>query len=146
MRLNQKKWFIGISILFGTVVLISTMSLSQNTVSFYNRRRLCSNLLDFLKEWSRLEALSSLVQLNGNPKMSDLHLCSPTKKDIVIEVTHIGSPPDLFKEGQGVIAEGKLSNDGLTMRARTLMETLEEKSCSGEALKSTAWKCYSGRS
>ena len=42
-------------------------------------------------------------------------------KGAVVHVQHKGTPPDMFKEHQGVIAEGRISPDGKTFVARTLM-------------------------
>ncbi len=38
-----------------------------------------------------------------------------------IQVSYKGSPPDLFKEGQGVVAEGTLENEGKSLKATRLM-------------------------
>ena len=32
-----------------------------------------------------------------------------------------GTPPDMFKEGQGVVVEGRISTDGQSLAARNLM-------------------------
>ena len=122
MKLNQKKWFIGISIIFGTVILISTMSLSQNTVYFYKPEEALQQSARLSQKVIKVGGIVKPGSVSWEPESVKLtFMLSNEKKDIDIEVTHFGSPPDLFKEGQGVIAEGKLSSDGLTMRARTLM-------------------------
>jgi len=38
-----------------------------------------------------------------------------------IKVSHKGTPPDMFKEGQGVVVEGILSPDGKSVKSRRLM-------------------------
>lgn len=43
-----------------------------------------------------------------------------------IAVTYTGTPPDLFREGQGVIAVGKLGDD-LTFTAQSLLAKHDEK-------------------
>ena len=42
-------------------------------------------------------------------------------KDTEIQVAHIGTPPDMFKEGQGVIVERQLNDQGSSMKSKTLM-------------------------
>jgi cytochrome c-type biogenesis protein CcmE len=38
-----------------------------------------------------------------------------------IKVHHNGTPPDMFKEGQGVVAEGRIEDGGKALVARSLM-------------------------
>ena len=38
-----------------------------------------------------------------------------------IKISHNGTPPDMFKENQGVVVEGRLSPDGKSMVAKRLM-------------------------
>jgi cytochrome c-type biogenesis protein CcmE len=42
-------------------------------------------------------------------------------KSVDIAVLHSGVPPDLFKEGAGVVVEGKLASDGASMKSTLLM-------------------------
>ena len=43
-----------------------------------------------------------------------------------LPVTYTGVPPDLFREGQGVIAEGKLEDDGI-FHATTILAKHDER-------------------
>ena len=57
-------------------------------------------------------------------------------------VTYTGILPDLFREGQGVIAEGKLGADG-TFQAETILAKHDEKYMPPEvagAMRKTAGK------
>lgn len=38
-----------------------------------------------------------------------------------IDVKHTGTPPDMFKEGSGVVVEGRLESGGKAMTSRNLM-------------------------
>jgi cytochrome c-type biogenesis protein CcmE len=59
-----------------------------------------------------------------------------------VPVTYTGILPDLFREGQGVIAEGKIGSDG-TFRAETILAKHDEKYMPPEvagAMRKTAGK------
>jgi cytochrome c-type biogenesis protein CcmE len=49
---------------------------------------------------------------------SSLHGFAVADGNNAVRVVYAGSLPDLFREGQGVVAEGKLGRDGVSSRFR----------------------------
>ncbi|MDQ2083343.1 cytochrome c maturation protein CcmE [Xanthobacteraceae bacterium Astr-EGSB] len=71
--------------------------------------------------------LGGLVQPGSVVKSDDLHIrFEVTDGNKAIPVTYQGILPDLFREGQGVIAEGKLDGAGV-MKADSVLAKHDER-------------------
>lgn len=121
MQKKQRKWFIGGLIIAATVVSMSVLSLKNNTVYFYTPDEAVEKYQELREKTIKIGGMVQVGSVEWT--MDTLHLkftlSDLNGSDIVVE--HRGStPPDMFKEGQGVVVEGTLdSKDHFT--ARTLM-------------------------
>ncbi len=70
--------------------------------------------------------LGGLVESNSLIKAGTTATFRVTDKIGTIKVTYTGQLPDLFREGQGVVAEGAVSPDGVFM-ADTVLAKHDEK-------------------
>jgi cytochrome c-type biogenesis protein CcmE len=70
--------------------------------------------------------LGGLVESNSLSKAGTTATFLVTDKIGTIKVTYTGQLPDLFREGQGVVAEGAVSPDGVFM-ADTVLAKHDEK-------------------
>ena len=60
--------------------------------------------------------------VNWDPESLKLEFILSNLKGVDIAVTHVGTPPDMFKENQGVVVEGKLADDKASaMTSKKLM-------------------------
>ena len=55
------------------------------------------------------------------PEDLSLDFVMTDMRDTDIMVHHKGVPPDMFKEGQGVVVEGRIEQDGKRIVSRNLM-------------------------
>jgi len=74
---------------------------------------------------SRLR-LGGLVETGSVTKSGTLTTFSVTDGNATVKVAYSGILPDLFREGQGVVAEGALSPDG-TFRADSVLAKHDER-------------------
>jgi cytochrome c-type biogenesis protein CcmE len=62
-----------------------------------------------------------------------LHFTLSDLKGAEIRIAHTGTPPDMFKENQGVVVEGSIAKDGKTMTSKHLLvKHSEEYKSSGD--------------
>lgn len=118
---RRNKWLLGGLVLAVTVLGLSFLNLEAYTVYFYTPEEAVQKAASLqgkdikvggmvLPGSSRWEAETLAL----NFVISDLN-----KRQIA--VSYRGSPPDMFKENQGVVVEGKIAADGRSFVARTLM-------------------------
>jgi cytochrome c-type biogenesis protein CcmE len=80
--------------------------------------------------------LGGMVEQGSVAKLSDgVTKFRVTDTQRTIGVTYKGALPDLFREGQGVVAEGTLNGDG-TFDARTILAKHDERYMPPEVAKS----------
>lgn len=124
--MNQKKkksmkWVIGGTVIGLAVIGVSFLNLGDNLVYFYTPGEAYAKGTELdgmnIKVGGMVKAGSvkwTAETLSLNFTMSDL-------EGHDINVHHTGTPPDMFKENQGVVVEGRLGDSGKTMVSRNLL-------------------------
>jgi len=98
-------------------------ALSDNIVFFYSPSDLVEK---HVAPGARLR-IGGLVETGSVVKSADERIeFSITDGNKNVKVAYQGQPPDLFREGQGVVAEGVLSAPGL-IRADTILAKHDER-------------------
>jgi cytochrome c-type biogenesis protein CcmE len=94
----------------GVAVGLVLFALRDSIVFFYTPSEVAEKHLDSGQRFR----LGGLVE-NGSVKRSEGTMVSfvITDKRSTLPVTYTGVLPDLFREGQGVVAEGMLTNEGV---------------------------------
>lgn len=118
---NSARWIIGISIIGIAVVTISLVQLGDNVVYFYTPGEAVTKAPDL--KGKNIKVGGMVVAGSVLWKAEDLAL-SFTLSDLKgaeISVAHKGTPPDMFKENQGVVVEGTISSDGKSMQSKHLL-------------------------
>jgi cytochrome c-type biogenesis protein CcmE len=113
---------VGLGVLGVAVALVLT-SLTDSIVFFNSPTDVVEKQV---KPQTRIR-LGGLVQPGSVVKSDDLHVrFEVTDGNKAIPVTYQGILPDLFREGQGVIAEGKLDPAG-TLKADSVLAKHDER-------------------
>ena len=91
----------------GLIVFQATRS--QSTVTFYTPAEVYAKPQDFLNKIFRVSGLILKGTKSWDATTKDLNFKMTDGQGHDFFVHYRGLPPDLFKEGQGVVVEGKIS-------------------------------------
>lgn len=118
---SKSKWVLGGLVIAAAVVTISFASLQENLVYFYTPTEAVAKAAELSTQTIKVGGLVKPASVVWVPEQLSLSfvVTDPNGKDI--EVKHNGTPPDMFKEGQGVVVEGRIDDAGKMMVARNLM-------------------------
>ena len=139
-RARRRLYFIilGLAAL-GTAVALVLMALRDDIVFFYSPTELQTK---HVGDTHRLR-IGGLVEEGSVLKEGSTVNFRITDLVNTVKVTYVGVLPDLFREGQGVVAEGRLDKDGL-FHAQTILAKHDEKYMPPEVAdalkKSGQWK------
>lgn len=115
------RWGIAGFIIVVTVVAISSLNFGGNIVYFYTPAEAKTKAAELSGKTIKIGAMVQDGTTQWDANAVTLRFTMGDMQGHDIKVTHKGSPPDLFKEGQGVVAEGRLSADGSEFTAHRLM-------------------------
>lgn len=118
---NRFKWTVGILIIAAAIGLIATTQLSSNVVYFYTPDEAYAKASEISGSTMKVGGMVVPGSVVWKPESLDLGFLISDLKGHEINVSHKGTPPDMFKEGQGVVVEVLLSADGKNMSSRRLM-------------------------
>ena len=120
-RSNSKKWLIGIGIIALAVTAIAMTQLSSNVVYFFTPDEAQAKAAEISTQTIKVGGMVVPGSVDWKAENLDLGFKITDLKGHEIQVKHKGTPPDMFKEGQGVVVEGTISADGHSMTSRKLM-------------------------
>jgi len=107
-KVKERIFFLVISlILFGTIVVFVLRTLEENVVYFLSPTEIYEKTNISFDEKIRIGGLVKVNSIKKN-ETSINFIITDTKKEII--VSYKGLVPNLFSEGKGVIAEGKLKD------------------------------------
>lgn len=130
---STAKWIVGGVVIAGTVIALSFLSLGENAVYFYQPEEATKMSERLSKREIKVGGMVKEGSVEWVAEAVNLTFTLTNMAGIEISVQHRGSPPDLFKEGQGVVVEGKISQDGSSFQAKRLMvKHSEEYKAPGE--------------
>src|SRR5690606_22205586 len=116
---SQRLWLIGAAGALGLGAVALAATALQDTVAFFYEP---SDLLEKngIGE-GRSARVGGLVEVGSETHGSDGALMFRiTDNRHAVPVVFEGIPPDLFREGQGVVAEGRFDADGTLIASRVL--------------------------
>ena len=128
-RKRRRLYILGLFLLgLGTATALTLTAFQDNLVFFYSPSDLQAKQLPP----ERLFRLGGLVEpgsiertaVSGEARAVEVRF-RITDLDHTVPVVYAGILPDLFREGQGVVANGRLGPDG-TFRARELLAKHDE--------------------
>ncbi len=118
---NNTKWIIGGIIIIGSVIAMTFLSLGENLVYFYTPSEAIAKEAELEGVNIKVGGMVKDGTVKWKADQLSLKFIMSDNKGHDIAVQHKGTPPDMFKEGQGVVVEGRLTNNGTTMISRNLM-------------------------
>jgi cytochrome c-type biogenesis protein CcmE len=110
---------IGIVAMCGAA--IAKLNFGDNLVYFYTPDEAFAKAADLSAKNIRVGAMVKPGSVQWDAHNLQLDFVATDLKGHEIEVSHKGIKPDMFREGQGVVLEGKISPDGKTFAANNLM-------------------------
>jgi cytochrome c-type biogenesis protein CcmE len=126
---HKRLLFIGlITAGLAAALALALLGLRQNVTYFYTPSEILEKRSELLKE-NKYVRLGGMVEKGSIKKTGrdglDLSFVVTDFKQSV-KVRYQGLPPDLFREGQGVVAEGRLGENN-RFEASTLLAKHDEK-------------------
>ena len=115
------RWIIGGIIIAGAVVGISLLSLGDNLVYFYTPAEAYAKAADLSGQTVKVGGMVQPGTVKWQADQLSLDFVMTDLKGHEIKVHHNGTPPDMFKEGQGVVVEGRLEDGGKSLVSRNLL-------------------------
>lgn len=121
IKAASTRWLLGAIVIGAAVIAIATAQLGDNVVYFYTPDEAVAKAAELSKKNIRVGGMVVPGTVDWQAQNLSLAFTVSDLKGHEIRVTHNGTPPDMFKENQGVVVEGYLAADGKTMTAKTLM-------------------------
>lgn len=104
---------VGAAIVIGALGMIAYQATrSGSVVTFYTPQEVYADLPRFERQTFRVSGLVLRGSKRLDPQTHVLHFEMTDLKTHNFHVQYQGTPPDLFKEGQGVVVEGYLDSLG----------------------------------
>jgi len=123
-RKKRRLYMLGLAMLgLGTATALALTAFQDNLVFFYSPSDLAAQHVG-----NRSFRLGGLVEQNSVKRMPDGLSIEFRVTDTAqsVAVSYAGIVPDLFREGQGVVAEGRMGPDGVFI-AREVLAKHDEK-------------------
>ena len=121
MKQSYLKWIIGLAVIIVAGAAISMLNFGDNIVYFYTPKEALEKSPELSVKTIKVGGMVKSGSVDWKPEDISLAFTLTDMKGSEINITHSGTPPDMFKENQGVVVEGKISQDGSAMIAQRLM-------------------------
>ena len=95
----------------GGIIFISLLNIQQFSVYFYTPEEAVQQAAQLKDKEIRIGGMIKPQTVNWQPKDLSLAFTLTDFKGHEINVRHRGAPPDMFKEGAGVVVEGHLASE-----------------------------------
>jgi cytochrome c-type biogenesis protein CcmE len=118
---SKVRWIVGGTVIAGAVVAMSFLNLGDNLIYFYTPSEAIANAAELSDQTVKVGGMVQPGSVTWKAEDLDLKFTMTDMKGNDIAVTHRGTPPDMFKEGQGVVVEGRLADGGKLMVSRNLL-------------------------
>lgn len=107
-RNNRMKWTLGAAVIGAAIVAMVSVQLGNNAVYFYTPDEAAAQARELTGKTIRVGGMVLPGSVAWNATELDLKFTMSDLKGHDIAVQHRGAPPDMFKEGQGVVVEGSI--------------------------------------
>ena len=121
MNINKGQIAAIIIVTLSLGLIIYQATRSQSTVVFYTPEEVYKDPAKFTNKLFRVSGLVLKGTKHWDSTTSQLNFLMTDMKDHNFLVYYKGLPPDLFKEGQGVVVEGVLSHSHVETQTNALV-------------------------
>lgn len=113
MTMNSKRKKLALIIIFVIAFSIAMfLSLSKDQITyFYTVEEILQQPKNFQKKKIRVMGLVKKNSVNWDPQNTTLQFIITEQKGQNLQIAYMGIKPDLFREGQGAVVEGKLQGE-----------------------------------
>ena len=105
---TRTKFVVGGAVILAVIVALSLQELQKMTVFFYTPTEVLGSPTEFEDKTIRIGALVQQGSVDWNAQAIKLSFKITEDGKKSIPVYYSGVKPDLFREGQGVVVEGKM--------------------------------------
>ncbi|MBF0278897.1 MAG: cytochrome c maturation protein CcmE [SAR324 cluster bacterium] len=105
------KFLIGGLIIFAVLAAISFQGIQEMTVFFHTPAEILKTPDEFQDKTIRIGALVQAGSVKWDAKTLELSFNVTEDSQQFIPVSYQGVKPDMFREGQGVVVEGKMQGE-----------------------------------
>ena len=117
----KNRWMVAAFVLVGAIIGLSFVSMDKNSVYFYTPSEAKASARDLSRDLIKVGGMVKPGSVQWSAQDLTLNFILSDLKETEIAVAFKGTAPDMFKEGQGVVCEGKISEDGASISARHLL-------------------------
>ena len=106
---TRTKFVIGGAVILAVIVALSLQELQKMTVFFHTPAEVLASPMEFKDKTIRIGALVQQGSVDWDAQNIQLSFRITEDGEKFIPVFYTGVKPDLFREGQGVVVEGKMN-------------------------------------
>ncbi|MDA9951662.1 cytochrome c maturation protein CcmE [Oligoflexaceae bacterium] len=117
---NLGKWIVGALVVTICIVVVTTLNVKESLVYFYTPAEAAAKAPELSEKQIRVGALVKPGSISWESKELELGFVATDNEGLEINVAFHGTPPDMFKENQGVVLEGRIASDGKSFKAKNL--------------------------
>lgn len=126
MKRKNLKFIIGSVLIIVVVVWIFGSISSQNMTYYYTPSEVLEQYDELKEDTIRVMGMVSPDSLKWIPRQTKLDFLISDESGSSLQVNYIGAIPDMLREGQGVVVEGKMSGVGQFEADNLLVKHNEE--------------------
>lgn len=115
------KWIIGVGVLLVGGIAVSNLQFGDNVVYFYTPQEAFAKAAEVNTKTIKVGGMVKHGTVQWKAEDVALNFIMTDMQGVEIEVSHKGTPPDMFKEDAGVVVEGRIQPDGKKMVSQKLM-------------------------
>lgn len=124
MQGNDKKttkWLLGGGVITAAVVALSFLNLGDNLIYFYTPGEAFAKSAELDGQTIKVGGMVKQGTVNWQAEQLLLKFVLTDMDGTEINVSHNGTPPDMFKQGSGVVVEGRLMDNGNVIVSKHLL-------------------------
>ena len=126
MNKKKLKFVIGGLLILGVAVWIFGSISSENLTYYYTPSEVIEQYETLKEDTVRVMGVVKKQSINWNPQETKLVFEMSDDHEHFVKVEYQGAKPDMFKEGQGVVIEGRFSGPGHLVASALLVKHSEE--------------------
>ena len=121
MQKNFVKWMVGFGVVAVAIIATSFLNFGDNVVYFYTQQEAIAKAAELSDKTIKVGALVKPGSVVMKQDVGQIKFILTDAKGHDIAVSYQGIAPDMFKENQGVVVEGRIHPQGDKITSHNLM-------------------------